>query len=67
MKGEAGRTFTGDSDSAVEFGYEFFTNKGICVAASDGGEYASAINTFMNICGGCCLDSAKSVGTGRFP
>ena len=48
--------------AAVEFVYEFFTNKGIYVAASDGGKYASAINTFKNIYGGRCVDSAKSVG-----
>ena len=64
MKGEAGRTAHGDSDNdaAVEFIYEFFTNKGIYVAASDGGKHASAINTFKNIYGGRCADSAKSVG-----
>ena len=63
MKGEAGRTVPGDNDAAaVEFVYEFFTNKGIYVAASDGGKYASAINTFKNINGGRCVDSAKSVG-----
>jgi hypothetical protein len=46
VKGGAGRAVPGDNDSdAVEFVYEFFTNKEICVAASDGGKYASAINT----------------------
>ena len=62
MKGEAGRTVPGDNDSAVEFVHEFFTNKGVYVAASDGGKYASAINTFKNTNGGRCVDSAKSVG-----
>jgi hypothetical protein len=63
VKGEAGRTVYGDNDAAaVEFVYEFFTNKGIYVAASDGGKYASAIITFNNIYGERCLDSPKPVG-----
>ena len=64
MKGGAGRAVPGDNDAAaVEFVHEFFTDKGICVAAAaDGGKYASAINTFKNINGGRCIDSAKSVG-----
>ena len=61
VKGEAGRTVPGDNDAFVELLYEFFTNKGTYVAASDGGKYA-ALNTFKNINGERCLDSAKSVG-----
>jgi hypothetical protein len=37
VKGEAGRTVHGDNDAAAEFVYEFFTNRGIYVAASDVG------------------------------
>jgi hypothetical protein len=33
VKGEAGRTVPGGNDTAVELVYEFFTNKGIYVAA----------------------------------
>ena len=61
MKGGAGRAVPGDNDAAaVEFVYEFFTDKGICVAAAaDGGKYASAINTFKNINGRRCVDSSS--------
>jgi len=64
VKGEAGRAVPGDSDNdaAVEFVNELFTNKGIYVAASDGGKYASAIKTFKNMYGERCPDSAKPVG-----
>jgi len=52
VNSEAGRAVPGDNDAAaVEFVYEFFANKEICVAASPdgGGKYASAINAFKSI------------------
>ena len=34
----------------------------MCVAASDGGKHASAINTLKDINGERCVDSSKPVG-----
>ena len=62
VKGQAGRTVPADNDGGVEFAYEFFTNKGIFVAASDEGPYMSARNIDKTINGIRCLESAHQVG-----